>query len=235
MIPTARAALSSMHSQPSARTPSARKRTVQPALTAELTAVIDASLDSISTRPPKSARGTRHALSPIVPSAVTSRRRFASSAPVASGWIAPRIGALTPHAKLTNVMTVRSWVPKSAISASLATSLSVKQRARTVTQIRTKSSARSAPMSPPALSVVLAFVLRAAHARGVTRNAENVTLSPQSATSASQVTTSTKLILPANRARRPARSAPVQTSAASATKACTCSSIQVMVTACAIS
>ena len=83
--------------------------------------MIDASMDSFSTRPPKNAHVTRHAQLRIVTSVVMSRRRFVSSAPLTFGLIAPRISALMPHAKLTNVMTVRFLGPKSATNASQAT------------------------------------------------------------------------------------------------------------------
>ena len=132
-----------MTKQENAKTLSARKQIEQIVLTAESKAVIDASMDSISTRLPKNAHVTRHALLRIVTSVVKCRRRFVSNAPLTFGLIAHRISALMPHAKLTNVMTVQFWDLKNATSASQATLSLMIQLARTVIQIQTRSSVKS--------------------------------------------------------------------------------------------
>ena len=216
--------------QENAKTLSARKRIVQLVLTVGLTAVTDASMDSSSTVPRKNAQLTRDAPLPIVPSVVTFRRRFVSSAPLTSGLIAPRISALMPHAKLTNVMTVRFWGHRNATSALQATLSLVRILVRIVILNQTRSFVRSALTSLPAPNVALVFVLMRANVRGVTSIAENVTPSQASATSANQATTSTKvMVIPlASHVKHHVKSATARTSAVNATKVCTYSSIQEM-------
>ena len=217
-----------MTRQENAKTLSARKRIVQLVLTAELTAVTAASMDSSSTRPRENAQLTRDALLRIVTSVVTFRRRFVSSAPLASGLMPPRISALMPHAKSTNVMTVRFLAQQNATSASPVTLYLVKRNVRIVIAIQQRSSVRSALTSLHAQSVALVYVLTRANAKGVTKIVENVTPSPASATSVNQGTTLTKLIPLANHVKLHVKSAPAQTSAGNATKVCTYSSIQAM-------
>ena len=159
---------------------------------------------------------------------VTFKRLFVSSAPLTSGLIAPRISALMPHAKLTNVMTVRFWDHRSATSASQATLYLVKRLVRTVIAIQTRSFVRSAPTSLPALSVALVFVLMMANVKGVTRIAENVTPSPASAISANQGSTLMKVIPLAIHVKLHVKNARARTSADNVTKVCTYSSILAM-------
>ena len=214
--------------QENAKTLSARKRIVQLVLTAELTAVTAASMDSSSTRPRENAQLTRDALLRIVTSVVTFRRRFVSSAPLTSGLIAPRISALMPHAKSTNVMTVRFLVLRNATSASPATLYLVKQNVRIVIAIQRRSSVRSALTSLHAQSVALVYVLTRANAKGVTKIAENVTPSPVSATSVNQGTTLTTVTPLANHVKLHVKSVLARTSVGNVIKVCTYSSIQAM-------
>ena len=211
-----------------ARTQSARKRIAQLVLRVELTAVIAASMDSSSTRPRENAQLTQDALLRIVTSVVTFRRLFVSSAPLTSGLIAPRISALMPHAKLTNVMTVRFLAQQNATSASLATLYLVKRNVRIVIAIQRRSSVRSALTSLHAQSVALVYVLTRANAKGVTKIAENVTPSPASATSVNQGTTLMTVTPRANHVKLHVKSVLARTSAGNVTKVCTYSSIQAM-------
>ena len=217
-----------MTRQENARTQSARKRIAQLVLRVELTAVIAASMDSSSTRPRENAQLTRDALLRIVTSVVTFRRRFVSSAPLASGLMPPRISALMPHAKSTNVMTVRFLAQQNATSASLATLYLVKRNVRIVIAIQRRSSVRSALTSLHAQSVALVYVLTRANAKGVTKIAENVTPSPVSATSVNQGTTLMTVTPRANHVKLHVKSVLARTSVGNVIKVCTYSSIQAM-------
>ena len=218
----------SMTRQESAKTLSARKRTVQLALTAGLTAVIDVSTGSSTTRQRKNAQLTRDALLRIVTSVVKFRRRFVSSAPLASGLTAPRTSALMLRAKLPIVLTVRFLDHKNATSAPPATLCLMRQLARTAIPILSRPFVRSALTSQLAPSVALVFVLTRVNVRGATSIAENATPSPASVTSASQGSTSTKVTPLANHVKLRVKNALARTFAGNVTKVCTYSSIQAM-------